>query len=1569
MDRDFGVPDIETLEYHNLFCFQRGSVKGKGHIYGAAGLIRREGCLSGDFLIAYQHRLAGGLIHEGSFEGELLTYSEILIFHCIHDGGGCGEGEFLLAIRPGCRCSDLRFIEADRLTFILDVRMDGDLPAVVQQAFENNHALGFQGDGVEGEGYRDGAVRRFRGESSFCRDGLAVNLNRFAGSLVHELPLQGVLLAGLQAHICYGVHDHGFRRCIQRLFAIFPGCRGPDLRVQEDDGLIHILDVGVGGDLLVREMQGFKNHHSLSFESGSVKGEFHGGAAGLPGGTEGFLRRHLIFAHHEGFLSGLVHENALECILGSGLQPAVVDGIHDGYLLGGIRRIAHAFLFQRGGEDFGDGDIIVRQGSQIDHGVMAIHGHLKGEQLEALVGLAGQFFNDVVIVEERAFAVIQHIQFPEPYAIPVGLTGIGVLAVGVPFGCCGKLAVYIGDNNVGFSRGFGGDAKRYASQPLCSSIRYLDALEVAAERVVADSGFRRIQFYGLSMFTDFEEAGKDACGEIPFKGRGDLPYLVGAVGQQIFRRYSGSGFIGNGGIDHLSGCIQYILYQHAVQAAVDQFEGGPFQRSAALGPVLTDFVVPLFNQHIAPDDIVLDYGIAGGHADDDAMLPDAEALADHTGVEVADRSGAFHDLVGTVGQSVCRSGSISVLIGSQGQDNFAGGVFHAAHQYEILAGVIDIENGTRESGVALLQRSFITLDIPLFDLDAAADDIVFDGGIRAGHLHNDPILADGKGTAHSAGVQIARGCGFLHDLICPIGQEVVLRGNRAVLARGQGMHHSTGGVLHAADHYAVLAAVIDLKHSAREGCISLGIVAVNLHIPLFNGYAAPDHIVFDRSIRCGQIDDCTVGADFKAAAHNAGIEISGRCGLFRDLILPVRQEIIDGRSGASCVRGEGMHHSTWAVGLAANHHILARAVDNLQHSASEGCVTLGSALFVELSVPFFNGNAAADHALLDDRFVVGFNGFHAAGGCDLPDEQFVIDEIPLRGLGFLDGHRAQRECHDGPRAVVVERIARHQVIGVQHSKTVLVRFNDPRPGRGRAAQCTGAGIAALVIFNRKLRTLKPGAALGFPFAGVGVLLAHHNSGGVVLRNVGYRHRGGIVLVDGEAILLIGSCKARGRGALHDGIPGAYGQPRQAAISIGVGSDASHAGGTAVNIEHSTSQAVAGVPVRQAGIRRHLAHRNAAGGFGLRLRFGIRFPGGRGILPAYEGLVGAAACVIDKGFKTVRGGRQRANNIRNLYQLPGEVVFEPLECVQAAHVGVAGHGVAHTVCPIRVGFGKYLFDIVVAGAAVQIVTAFQKEIIGIGDPVVDVICAGIEPRNRGVDTKCCVTVGCIHGCVIPVPNLITASGMLHLGGAGRIAKGEQPHPGRFRVSGDGNIAAQGGCLDIQDAIFNRICALREVDAVLGDHGVAAILQRNGDLIRIGGQRQGMGFFLKLSAHIYANLCGYGDIRHIFIRAVPVHIYFMAPIPCRQVQRTGGGVILGLDGDIQFSVQSDFERIRVHLDFAGEQVGGDSHTVTLQLGQGMIGVGRNGRSGQVGGSSHLCVRILEGYRHQRFVHYRI
>ena len=42
-------------------------------------------------------------------------------------------------------------------------------------------------------------------------------------------------------------------------------------------------------------------------------------------------------------------------------------------------------------------------------------------------------------------------------------------------------------------------------------------------------------------------------------------------------------------------------------------------------------------------------------------------------------------------------------------------------------------------------------------------------------------------------------------------------------------------------------------------------------------------------------------------------------------------------------------------------------------------------------------------------------------------------------------------------------------------------------------------------------------------------------------------------------------------------------------------------------------------------------------------------------------------------------------------------------------------------------------------------------------------------------------------------------MLHLGGAGRIAKGEQPHPGRFRVSGDGNIAAQGGCLDIQDAI--------------------------------------------------------------------------------------------------------------------------------------------------------------------------
>ena len=486
------------------------------------------------------------------------------------------------------------------------------------------------------------------------------------------------------------------------------------------------------------------------------------------------------------------------------------------------------------------------------------------------------------------------------------------------------------------------------------------------------------------------------------------------------------------------------------------------------------------------------------------------------------------------------------------------------------------------------------------------------------------------------------------------------------------MHHSAGSVFLAADYHDSFAAVIDFKYSPGEDSISLGIVAVKLHIPLFNGYAAADHIVLDCGVRCGQVDDCTVGADFKGAPYRTGIQISCRRGLFHDLIFTVRQEIVGGGSSATLVRGEGMHHLAGAIGLAAYHHAAVALVYDLQHSASKGGVTLGSALFVELSVPFFNGNAAADHALLDDRFVVGFNGFHAAGGCDLPDEQFVIDEIPLRGLGFLDGHRAQRECHDGPRAVVVEGVPANEIVGVQHGKTVLVRFNDPCPGRGRAAECAGAGIASLVILDRKLRTFQPGAALGFRFTCVGVLLAYHDGGGVVLRDVANRHRGGIVLVDGEAVFLIGPGKARGRGALYDGIPGAYGQSRQAAISIGVGGDAPHTGGTTVNIEHGPGQAVAGIPVRQVGIRGHLPHSNAAGGIGLgfRLRLPwIRFPGRGVILPADEGLVGGRAGIVHKGCKTGRDGRQGVDDIGHLNKLPGEGIVKTLECVQATHVTI------------------------------------------------------------------------------------------------------------------------------------------------------------------------------------------------------------------------------------------------------------------------------------------------------------
>ena len=102
---------------------------------------------------------------------------------------------------------------------------------------------------------------------------------------------------------------------------------------------------------------------------------------------------------------------------------------------------------------------------------------------------------------------------------------------------------------------------------------------------------------------------------------------------------------------------------------------------------------------------------------------------------------------------------------------------------------------------------------------------------------------------------------------------------------------------------------------------------------------------------------------------------------------------------------QGMHHFIWAVGLSADHHAARAAVVDFKHSVGKHCISLGI-VAVKFHVPFFNGNAAPDHTLLDGGLVVGFHRLHGAGGCNLTDKQFVVNEIPLRGPGFLDGHGA-----------------------------------------------------------------------------------------------------------------------------------------------------------------------------------------------------------------------------------------------------------------------------------------------------------------------------------------------------------------------------------------------------------------------------------------------------------------------------------------------------------------------------------------------------------------------------------
>lgn len=206
------------------------------------------------------------------------------------------------------------------------------------------------------------------------------------------------------------------------------------------------------------------------------------------------------------------------------------------------------------------------------------------------------------------------------------------------------------------------------------------------------------------------------------------------------------------------------------------------------------------------------------------------------------------------------------------------------------------------------------------------------------------------------------------------------------------------------------------------------------------------------------------------------------------------------------------------------------------------------------------------------------------------------------------------------------------------------------------------------------------------------------------------------------------------------------------------------------------------------------HRHAAGGVRLRFRLRIGLPGSRRILPAYEGLV-VAAGIVYKAFEAAGDGRKGADDIGYLYELAGEGIIQALECIQAAHVGIAGHSMAHAVGPQGVRVLKYILYTTVARPAVEVVAALHQEIVWVVQPVVYGVNACIQAADGRVQAEGRIAIGRIIACVIAIVDLVCAAGMGNGSRSGTGAAGQHAALGAGCVCRDGNIPAQRRSLHI------------------------------------------------------------------------------------------------------------------------------------------------------------------------------
>ena len=412
MAGDFNTGALKGLEDHDVRLVGDGAgVEGEGHLDLTAGGLRREGGLSRHRLAIHLKRLRRevavliGLLHlHGTLQGVLLARDEAGVFHGVHDDRLVIGDDVLVAVDAvQCGGGDERVLDRDGLRLILDVRMGGDFDAVLLKGLEGHdfRVVG-DGQGVEVEHHIDLAVGLLGREGGLSGDGLAVHLKgllRYLALLIGHLhmegALQGVLLAGDEARVLHGVDDLGGvigDDVLVAIRAIHGG--GADFRMGHGDGLVLIVDVGVGCNLGAGAHKALEDHDvRLVLKVAGVEGEGHLDLAVGLLGREGGLARDGLVAHHQGLAVALGVELAVQGVLLAGDEVPVLHGVDDrghivhDHILVAVDGIACGSRDCRGGH--GDGlvdvpDVLMGR----EHVAAALKG-LEHDQLGAGFDVAG----------------------------------------------------------------------------------------------------------------------------------------------------------------------------------------------------------------------------------------------------------------------------------------------------------------------------------------------------------------------------------------------------------------------------------------------------------------------------------------------------------------------------------------------------------------------------------------------------------------------------------------------------------------------------------------------------------------------------------------------------------------------------------------------------------------------------------------------------------------------------------------------------------------------------------------------------------------------------------------------------------------------------------------------------------------------------------------------------------------------------------------------------------------------------------------------------------------------------